>query len=56
LKEFLGYEYEKDSEGNFKAEYPDKNNHSIDMARYALNNDIMKNKVRVSNKSKLGLR
>lgn len=40
LKEFLGYEYERDSEGNFKAEYPDKNNHSIDMARYALNNDM----------------
>lgn len=56
LKEFLGYEYERDSEGNFKAEYPDKNNHSIDMARYALNNDIMKNKIKISNKSNLGLR
>ena len=43
LKEFLGYEYERDAEGNFKAEYPDKNNHSIDVARYALNKD-MKNK------------
>lgn len=43
LKEFIGYEYERDSEGNFKAEYPDKNNHSIDMVRYALNND-MKNR------------
>lgn len=56
LKEFLGYEYERDSDGNFKAEYPDKNNHSIDMARYALNNDITRNKVKISDKSKLGLR
>lgn len=47
LKEFLGYEYERDSEGNFKASYPDKDNHSIDMARYALENDMKNNKVTV---------
>lgn len=43
-KEFLSYEYEKDNEGNFKATYPDKNNHAIDMVRYALNNDMKHNK------------
>ena len=36
-REFLNYELEKDAEGNFKAKFPDKNNHSIDAARYALN-------------------
>jgi len=36
-REFLNYELEKDANGNFKAEYPDKNNHSIDAVRYALN-------------------
>jgi phage terminase large subunit len=38
-REFMNYELEKDSNGNFKANYPDKNNHSIDTTRYALNDD-----------------
>lgn len=40
LREFLNYELEKDSNGNFKAEYPDKNNHSIDAIRYSLESEI----------------
>ena len=32
-REFLEYEIEKDKNGNFKAEFPDKNNHSIDAVR-----------------------
>jgi phage terminase large subunit len=36
-REFLTYELEKDANGNFKAGFPDKNNHSIDAVRYALN-------------------
>lgn len=36
-KEFVGYEYERDKEGNFISGYPDKNNHAIDAVRYALN-------------------
>ncbi|MBU5440303.1 PBSX family phage terminase large subunit [Tissierella sp. MSJ-40] len=39
-REFLNYELEKDKEGNFKADYPDKNNHSIDAIRYALEDDM----------------
>lgn len=39
-REFLNYELEKDANGNFKSGYPDKNNHSIDRVRYALNVDI----------------
>lgn len=35
-KEFLEYEVEKDRNGVFKAEFPDKNNHAIDATRYAL--------------------
>ena len=31
-REFLGYETEKDKDGNFKGEYPDKNNHSMGIA------------------------
>jgi phage terminase large subunit len=41
-REFLNYELEKDANGNFKAEFPDKNNHSIDAVRYALNTECMK--------------
>ena len=39
-REFTTYELEKDSSGNFKAIYPDKNNHTIDSARYACENDM----------------
>jgi len=41
-REFSGYELERDQHGNLKGTYPDKDNHSIDAARYALE-DIMKN-------------
>ena len=34
--EFLSYEYERDKEGNVISGYPDKDNHSIDMVRYAM--------------------
>lgn len=35
-KEFLGYEYERDSSGAFVSGYPDGNNHHIDAVRYAM--------------------
>lgn len=35
-REFALYEYEKDKFGNFKAKYPDFNNHAIDATRYAI--------------------
>ena len=41
-KEFLNYELDKDANGNFKADFPDKNNHGIDRVRYALNYECMK--------------
>lgn len=40
-REFLAYELDKDANGNFKAGYPDKNNHTIDMVRYAMNDECM---------------
>jgi phage terminase large subunit len=36
FKEFTHYEYETDSAGNFISDYPDRDNHSIDAVRYAL--------------------
>jgi PBSX family phage terminase large subunit len=41
-REFLTYELDKDANGNWKAGYPDKNNHTIDAVRYALNDEAMK--------------
>lgn len=35
-KEFVGYEYERNREGEIISGYPDKDNHTIDATRYAL--------------------
>ena len=40
------YEIEKDKEGNLKGEFPDKNNHTIDAARYGCEQDIIQSKGR----------
>lgn len=44
-EEFSLYELEKDKNGDFKDKYPDKNNHCIDMTRYALEDDMNNNYV-----------
>lgn len=43
-REFVTYELERDSNGNLKGTYPDKNNHSIDSVRYSLEG-VFNNKV-----------
>lgn len=45
-REFYNYELEQDANGNFKAGFPDKDNHSIDMTRYALEDDMKNVRVR----------
>jgi phage terminase large subunit len=50
-REFLTYELEKDANGNYKAGYPDRNHHTIDTTRYALNDEVMKWKEHVKHKS-----
>lgn len=54
-REFAGYEYRLDKHGNFLSEYPDKDNHTIDATRYALEPEIGKRALRTINKSTLGL-
>jgi len=39
-REFEGYELEPDGNGGWKEGYPDKDNHSIDAVRYALESEI----------------
>lgn len=46
-REFLEYELEKDNNGNWKDGFPDKNNHSIDMTRYAMENDMKRSGVSI---------
>ena len=41
-REFYGYELDRDANGNLKADYPDKDNHSIDAIRYACEDDMKK--------------
>lgn len=55
-REFMEYEIEKDKDGNLKGEYPDRNNHGIDAVRYGMEDEIIKKKITIGNKSKLGLR
>jgi PBSX family phage terminase large subunit len=40
-REFLNYELKKDRDGSFISRYPDEDNHTIDMVRYALE-DVFK--------------
>lgn len=54
-REFTGYELERDKSGNFKGSYPDKDNHTIDAVRYALENVMTRRKAKVRKKSAYGL-
>jgi phage terminase large subunit len=40
-KEFENIDYQVDRDGNIKSKLEDKDNHSIDSARYSLNNDMV---------------
>lgn len=55
-REFSTYELEKDKNGNFKGGYPDKDNHTIDACRYALEDEIINRKAKIKNKKAVGLR
>ena len=54
-REFSGYEYRKDKNDNFLSEYPDGNDHTIDSARYALEPEIGKKKIKTLSKGLLGI-
>lgn len=54
-REFSCYEYDTDKNGNFISRFPDKNNHTIDAVRYALEPFISNRKIKTMPKSKLGV-
>lgn len=45
-REFVNYALEVDKNGEVKNRYPDKDNHTIDAARYGLENDMLMNRDR----------
>ena len=46
-REFSSYELDRDKEGNFKAGFPDHDNHHIDAVRYACEDDMQRRGVRI---------
>jgi PBSX family phage terminase large subunit len=54
-REFTRYEYQQDKNGNFIPEYPDKDNHTIDSCRYALDAVIAEKKLGTLSKGSFGL-
>lgn len=54
-REFSEYEFERDKNGEVRADYPDKNNHTIDAARYALESDIVSRRARIINRRDIDL-
>lgn len=42
FREFIGYEYDRNKDGDIISGYPDKNNHLIDATRYALEPIMMR--------------
>ena len=53
-REFLTYALDKDKDGNYKAGYPDRDDHSIDATRYAMENEMDNVKNTRSTKVDLG--
>ena len=47
-REFAAYEYTADKNGDFLPEYPDKDNHTIDASRYALEIVMASSKVKAA--------
>lgn len=54
-REFCNYEYIPDGSGGFRDGFPDKDNHTIDAVRYALENDIGRKKAKIFNRKELGI-
>lgn len=54
-REFYGYELIPDGNDGFKDGFPDKDNHTIDAVRYALEQDMGRRKVKVASKTQFGL-
>lgn len=55
FEEFYNYALEPDGNDGFRAEYPDKDNHTIDAARYALEDEITMRKAKIYSRKEFGI-
>ena len=54
-REFYNYELEPDGNDGWKDGYPDRNNHTIDAVRYALEDEMSNRKARIISREELGI-
>lgn len=54
-REFTGYRLQSDGSGGFRSGYPDKDNHTIDAVRYALEEKFSRKSVGFIDRRKLGI-
>ncbi len=54
-REFCGYSFLPDGHGGLRSEFPDKDNHSIDAVRYALEDDAGRKNAAVYDRRRLGI-
>ena len=54
-REFCGYSFIPDGHGGYRSEFPDKDNHSIDAVRYALEDDACRRNSKAYDRRKLGI-
>ena len=54
-REFTSYELDRDKNGNFKGSYPDRDNHTIDAVRYAMEDEMTNRRAKRRKKSDYGL-
>ena len=54
-REFCGYSFTPDGHGGYRGEFPDKDNHSIDAVRYALEDDACRRNAKQYDRRKLGI-
>lgn len=55
FREFSQYELESDNRGGYRDGFPDKNNHTIDAVRYALESVIGSKKIKTFDRTKWGI-
>lgn len=54
-REFCGYRFTPDGNGGFRGEFPDKDNHTIDAVRYALEDEAGRKNAVINDRRRLGI-
>lgn len=54
-REFSGYRFPTDGNGGYRSEYPDRDNHTIDAVRYALEDEAGRKTAVITDRRRLGI-